>query len=369
MSQNSLAPIAAAWNPSDALPACIALSHARPSRHRAAASRSGWAGHGSETRDLSRFLLALYAQAHDCGIGEFEQHFFLSLADYLDFDAAWTGVATPTRHGPIIHSSFTYGLSEDFFSTWQSIRQLDPLVQDAKSLSGQACAVSAGARHVAPGFRQWAGRYRLAHLMVVCVQDHRRGLAAFVSLYRKDAKRPFSSDDKRKLDDVAPHVAAALSINRAKCLDSTRVMAHVPPIQAFCDYLGAIHHADEGFLPQLAQEWPDMAGSYLPWALIEHIRRSPGQPYEGQALRVHCQPVMGLVQLQLERRSPLERLSPRERLAVCHYGEGLSYKQVAQRLEITPATVRHYLRSAYKKLGIQRKGQIAGLLRGDGWDR
>jgi DNA-binding NarL/FixJ family response regulator len=55
-------------------------------------------------------------------------------------------------------------------------------------------------------------------------------------------------------------------------------------------------------------------------------------------------------------------LSPRELSAIKLYGDGLSHKEVAQRMAISPTTVRHYLRCAYKKLGMHDKSQIPWLL-------
>lgn len=45
-----------------------------------------------------------------------------------------------------------------------------------------------------------------------------------------------------------------------------------------------------------------------------------------------------------------------------HYGNGLSHKEVAQRMGISPTTVRHYLRCAYRKLGMHEKTEIPRLL-------
>lgn len=58
-------------------------------------------------------------------------------------------------------------------------------------------------------------------------------------------------------------------------------------------------------------------------------------------------------------------LSPRERSVAVLYGQGLTYKEVARRLGISPATVRHHLRQAYAKLGIQDKAEISWVLAED----
>ncbi|WP_196755220.1 response regulator transcription factor, partial [Burkholderia territorii] len=87
-----------------------------------------------------------------------------------------------------------------------------------------------------------------------------------------------------------------------------------------------------------------------------------GQPYVGDALRIQCVPVAGLFQIEARPRSLLDRLSPRELAAIRYYGAGRSHKEVAQQMAISPTTVRHYLRCAYRKLGMHDKSQIAGVL-------
>ncbi|KVL84942.1 hypothetical protein WT94_20475 [Burkholderia stagnalis] len=43
-------------------------------------------------------------------------------------------------------------------------------------------------------------------------------------------------------------------------------------------------------------------------------------------------------------------------------GAARSHKEVAQQMAISPTTVRHYLRCAYRKLGMHDKSQIASVL-------
>ena len=70
----------------------------------------------------------------------------------------------------------------------------------------------------------------------------------------------------------------------------------------------------------------------------------------------------GFTLLEARLISALEALSPRERTIAAAFGEGQSYKQIAAQLGLSPATVRHYLRSIYTKANISNKGALAGLL-------
>jgi len=321
------------------------------------------AANGMPARDLGLLLLDLYALASRTGIGEFENSFFLLLADHLSFDAGWTGVATHTSDGPVMHNSFTYQLAAEFFPSWTRVRDHDPLAQATSQSYGHAIAISIVEPGIDARFRDWAVKCGLAQLMCVCTLDHRFGLTTFLSVYRRALDKPFTNEDLRKLEDVIPHLAACLTINRSFQLTRERPAgaATPAPARALCDRFGTVHQADLSFAALLRDEWPSYDNEQLPHPLVQYLRGDIRQPFVGETLHIGCTPLVGLFQLEARPRSPLDRLSPRELLAIRLYGDGLSHKEVAQRMAISPTTVRHYVRCAYKKLGMHDKSQIPRL--------
>src|SRR5471032_2031298 len=320
------------------------------------------AANGMPARDLGLLLLDLYALASRTGIGEFENSFFLLLADHLSFDAGWTGVATHTSDGPVMHNSFTYQLAAEFFPSWTRVRDHDPLAQATSQSYGHAIALSIVEPGIDARFRDWAVKCGLAQLMCVCTLDHRFGLTTFLSVYRRALDKPFTKEDARRIEDVIPHLAAALTINRSFQLTRERADGVSVPGRALCDRFGTVHQGDVGFFAILRSEWPDCEHGSLPHALVRHLRNDARRAYAGKSIVIRCVPVAGLFQLDAQPRSPLDRLSPRELIAIRLFGEGLSHKEVAQRMAIAPTTVRHYLRCAYKKLEMHNKSQIQRLL-------
>lgn len=354
-----------ASGPAPDMPAAIAIdSYAQtPPPSRSADFEGPFARNGSATRDLSMLLLDLYALANQTGIGEFENGFFRLLSSLLVFDAGWTGVTTHTATGPVMHNSFTWGLPDTFFGDWIKVRDCDPLVTATRGAYGRATAISIVDPGVAPRFVNWSVKYGLAQLMVVTALDHRFGLTTFLSVYRRALDKPFTSDDARTVEDVIAHLAAALTINRSFQL--TREPGATPsasPARAICDSFGAVHQADKAFETILRLDWPLHANQTLPRPLIDWLHGDATRPFTGEHVTVHCVPTAGLYQLEARARSELDRLSPRELVAIRHYGEGLSHKEVAQRMGISPTTVRHYLRCAYRKLGMHDKTEIPRLL-------
>ncbi len=314
-------------------------------------------------RALGLLLLDLYAVAAQAAIGEFECRFFALLRALMPFDAAWTGIATHTAAGPVMHNSFLYRLPGVFFGDWKRVRDCDPLARRTlRGADGRAVRLSVVEPGLDARFRDWCVKYGLAQLMCVCTLDRRFGLTTFLSIYRQGLHRPFNDGDARRLEEVIPHLAAALTINRAAQLTRSGDEAAAPAARALCDNFGVLHHADRGFDAIMHAEWPEWAGARLPEPLVAHLRRAPGQPFVGAALRIRCVPVAGLFQLEVRPRSLLDRLTPRELVAIRYYGAGRSHKEVAQQMAISPTTVRHYLRCAYRKLGMHDKSQIASVL-------
>ncbi len=60
---------------------------------------------------------------------------------------------------------------------------------------------------------------------------------------------------------------------------------------------------------------------------------------------------------------PLAALSPREREVAELYAEGLSYKEVARELSLSPTTVRNQIARCYQKLEIRDKAALIHRLK------
>ncbi|MBY4829178.1 helix-turn-helix transcriptional regulator [Burkholderia dolosa] len=352
------------------VPAAIVLDDSVwPPRRARRADFDGIARGDASQRELGLMLLDLYALAAQSAIGEFECRFLSLLQALVPFEAAWTGVATHAATGPVMHNSFLYRLPHAFFGDWQRVRDCDPLARRTRDGHGRAVRLSV----IEPGldvrFRDWCVKYGLAQLMCVCTLDRRFGLTTFMSIYRRGLNQPFGDDDACRVEQVIPHLAAALTINRAAQLTRERGDSAGPVARALCDNFGVLHHADHGFDDVLRAEWPGWAGARVPEPLVAHLRRRSTQPFVGAALRIQCVPIAGLFQIEARPRSLLDRLSPRELAAIRFYGAGRSHKEVAQQMAISPTTVRHYLRCAYRKLGMHDKSQIAGVLGAIGGER
>jgi two-component system, NarL family, response regulator DevR len=69
--------------------------------------------------------------------------------------------------------------------------------------------------------------------------------------------------------------------------------------------------------------------------------------------------LMAKVRESSERSDPLRRLSPQERALLDLIGEGLSNKQIAERMFLAEKTVKNYVSRLLAKLGMERRTQAA----------
>ena len=322
------------------------------------------AGSEGPSQKLSVFLLDLYSAAVREEVGRFERSFFSLLEELLPFDAGWTGVATQEDNRPVNHNSFVYHLPENFFREWLRVREHDPLADLTRLVYGRAEVIDMQREAVDPVFRTWAEKFGLKHLMRTCALDTRFGLIGFLSIYRLDPQRPFSAEEIATMETLIPHLAAAMRINRTMQLFRLGKEVVTETRRAICDAYGVIHRADPGFAEAIAAAWPGWTGQKLPDAIGQHLQSQPGLPFLCATHRIEINPIAGLFVLELRPRSLVDRLGSRELETIQHFANGASYKEVARRMNISPATVRHHLRSAYKKLGVHDKTQMSRLITG-----
>jgi DNA-binding CsgD family transcriptional regulator len=311
---------------------------------------------------LSCFLLDLYGAAVREPIGAFEKSWILALKSLLDFDAAWTGVASIQGSLPVNHSAFTYNLSADFGPEWKKIAAFDPFADLASLVPGQASSVTLQTQDIAPEFQEWARRYDLQNLASVCAIDNGFELISFLSVYRHDHRAVFSESDLRKLELVIPHIAAATRTNRRLQLASKLQHSSERKPRAICDAFGVFHRADPEFRTILKSLIPDWNENSLPEDILQNAQDPSDADYVWNGYSVEMTEVAGLWVVALQEVSPLAVLPPRELEAIQFYSQGASYKEVAREMGIAPSTVRHHIRCAYKRMGINNKAQIAQIL-------
>lgn len=122
---------------------------------------------------------------------------------------------------------------------------------------------------------------------------------------------------------------------------------------------GRLHYAGTQIFELLYRSWPEWDGLVLPAPLVARLAKAP--------CRIRLQKEHVSVSLIGEHwhlvRVPGDAshrfLTPRERRVAHLFVQGMTYKEIARRVSLTPATVRNYLRNAYLSLGVKSKVELA----------
>ncbi len=312
---------------------------------------------------LSAFILALHRGASEQPFEAFVDWALETLKAHIPFDSAlWaSGHATP-EGAPVVHTHRLHRQPAQLMVDYAPIAHHDTVF--AASLQQPGVPVVADARKNVPVvFSDYIDRYRIEHILNTCDVDPLSGLLNDIALWRAERDRPFVEEERRFMQAAFPHLIEAHTRNRLARLAGA---ASPPSIGAWstaaADRAGILHVAENRFTLLLREEWPQWCGPQLPAALAEAVSRGESLRIAFEWIVVKTAPLHDLLLLQVRPRIPVDSLTQREREIARHTAQGLSHKDIARLLDLSPATVRNHLSSACRRLGVRNKAQLAALV-------
>lgn len=276
-----------------------------------------------------------------------------------------------TEGGIDIHSLHLHNTTQRMIDEYQQVKHLDTaamrVAQQRTATIGFCTDIDFPGDAMVP-YRDFLHRFRHENFFITSDLNPLTRFVHWVSLYRGEAGQLCTEEETEMLSYIGPHLMQALAINRLVHLDRlTGDLAREKWSVAIADSRGVLYHADPAFRQMVAQEWgadhpPDATREErLPQALFEPLAADEGH-VAGRHVVVRRTLERGLLFLKARRREPVDSLSARELLIARLLVTGLTHKQVAQKLERSPETVRSQVKSIYDKLGINNVAQLAPLL-------
>jgi DNA-binding CsgD family transcriptional regulator len=315
----------------------------------------------------SHLLLDLYRSARELPIPEFQERALQLFKSFCRFDSALWGVGKISpQTGLAFHAVHLHHLPEEMLAAYEEVSDNDLVAYEAAQRMGSVCSFNL--RELTPG-RQYADvasfnkRWEMQNLLVGTVYDKPIGSVGFLCLYRaKDGDR-YAEDDRLCGEAFLPHLLEAGTLNRLIWLGqlSNNAVAR-KDTRAIASTLGYMQTHDTEFFNTLRKEWPDWSPPILPRELIQALRSSPEQRFLGKRITVAASPGNGMLFLLARDKACIERLTRAETSVATLVAKGLSYKEAAKRLSLSPATVRNQLHSVYAKLGVGNKVALARRL-------
>ena len=134
---------------------------------------------------------------------------------------------------------------------------------------------------------------------------------------------------------------------------------------AVADRKGVLHLIDPGFTELLQYEWPDWHGPTLPEELVSAMTCNSEQ-FAGKSVIVRFIETSDFILLRGRQKNLLDNLSKRESEVANHFAAGRTHKEIAQLLDLAPATIRNHVHAIYFKLGINSKAGLAAYIKEQG---
>ena len=314
--------------------------------------------------DVLKLLLDLYRGASERPFEEFQDFALELVQPALRFESARWGAGNlgPDGFKPgLVH---LHNEPDESVASWEDVLAQDTIVPEVLARPGATVSAHVPSRYAGKdqaGIRDYARKYRHQNILATAFVAQGRGRAEWLSFYRSETDDCFSEPERRACEQLMPHLLQALSINRNLHLDRLR-QGQAGASFAMADPRGMLWYAEPAFLELLAHEWPGWQGPALPRRLAESLATRPMEAFAGRSLRIGVAALGKLLLLKARPRSPVDDLTARELEIARAYGSGLSHREVAAQLNISPETVRHHLRSIFSKLGIGDKAELARFL-------
>lgn len=311
---------------------------------------------------VSSLLLPLYQLPQTARVDEFDRQILRLLNEHIDFDGAWFGHSSIVPGGPRRHSTCLHNLRPGFLDDWEQIKLRDPLAQLAETSKDKIIVASTSTGPLNATMRRFCATQDIAQVLFAVCPCPERQRATHVSLYRRTGRR-FNPGDTHLLEIAIEHVASALEHNRLHWMHASDDTAR-GAASALFDSQGLLQYADEAFFELVALEWPSWDRIGLPeFARTSLICDASSSPvFSGTRIRLQSERLGDYVLLRARPVGPGGVLSPRELSVARIFCDGRTYKGVAKRLGIAPATARHHLRRVYAKLNVTTKSELTRLL-------
>jgi DNA-binding CsgD family transcriptional regulator len=214
-------------------------------------------------------------------------------------------------------------------------------------------------RTTVPGVESAAFPELWRHLVFFGARSAQHERGRWIALFRTTGA-PFDAGEIGRFHASWFHLMRSSDMNLVRTLDRhdtdrTRRALAIVTTQ------GAILAADPHFCRQLRREWVDFQDKRLPQALVNTLFRGK-TAYRGRHIDIVMARYTGYVVCAVNTADAPGRLSPTEYSVARRYAAGLSHKEIARELGLSPHTIRNQIARLYGKLDLHDKASLAQYL-------
>lgn len=321
---------------------------------------------GPDTRRITDFLLELHGRSHELTYRAMQRTAYERLRALVSFDGGMFVVGTIQNGVPHGHDVFLFDEPPELWASWETIKDEDRLVFAAAATPGTTVRISVSGSFYdgCERVRRHYASFGIEHLQCTAHVYADAGLYWVMAIRRSASQPAFSDDDRVTNELVSPHLFAASRNARIGELRTlTRVGGGHGQLAAITSKAGLVLEAEPGLVDVMRSEWPRWTGPLLPPPLEAALPGGIGR-FIGNRVVVRVDAAEDTRLLHVRRRVVADELTDRERQIADAFALGESHREIGDRLQIAPATVRRHLANIYEKLGVSSKAELDRMLRG-----
>jgi DNA-binding CsgD family transcriptional regulator len=314
---------------------------------------------GNMENNLSRLLLDIHRGGRTTEPALFQDWALQQIKIHIPFDAAvWScGVAQDfLAHSHKAHLiNLPHSLLKDIFF----LREFELLQQQLLQPSKNEVTCVTSAFHLQADTP--LKRCNFEYMLCTLVLDPLTCLMTTVALLRLD-NWPFTEAEQALNQALIPHVVDIYDSHRLDYLMQLREADGKLYAPALIDEEGMLHVTDKRFPQLMREEWPTWSGPYLPKPLMQSLKDDASRAFLGNTIVAHASLAEEQMLLRIRKKYPYDHLGKREHQVAELFAHGLTYKEIAKAMDISPSTVGNHLYTVYAKLGINNKLELAKIV-------
>lgn len=319
-------------------------------------------------KDLSELLIALHHGANVVSPDKFREYALNLVHSVIPFDSAAWGKHSRIDSELVASEMYIRGQQAEKLQNLESIRHFETWLTESQisqpwitvnfNFSQPPCTLSSE-------LLQHIHRFGLTYCLSTIGYDPLSQTPHHIMLGRNNL-HPYSEAERLLKQLLMPHLEAACDHNH-RLLPQTSTNPHETERRqsnALTNKQGVLAATEPRFMQLLMAEFPDWHGPLLPGPLLKTFIEENNDRYVGTNIALTANRRSSIWLLWARPKQPIDDFSTRTMKLAAYFAEGLSHKEIGQKMNISPATVRNHISIIYKKLQVNNKSQLAQLLSG-----
>ena len=307
---------------------------------------------------IDHFISHLYRSTQHIDLAQFRYWTLKELQTLIDFDAAiWSTGHLSTR---TFHTHTTLNLPSKFPDVLIQSLPINPISKLLFTHVGEPVDMTDvwddDIFFTSELYVHVFEPHKISRILSSVHIDKRSGIFTLLTIYRTDRKHKFSSNDKVLYQRALYHLLSAASQACTLSLNSIEKvkLSHT----AICDKHGIYHETEATFLDLIEDNFPHYSGQSLPFPIPEDNTK-----LIKSGLLISSKQLGDLYRITVRPTTQLDELTKRELQVVDGVTQGMSFKQIAKSLTLSPSTISNHLYRIYQKLNISNRSELADMIR------